>query len=332
VPLFSRIAPSIQARMSKSVEDNPDGVLAKYLWLWQSMGKRPGRSLIPRPIRFFFVASLDFISLVGWYVRTGILRAGRSLGSTEAIMTFARANRIAVLTIVAAGAIGGLLMVSPLVPWSPADYGEQVTAEKSLEFKLVLPVTELESALPRIDRQIVETLGVDPTGNLRPFASLLSSGDDEGAYLVPAEDVEVATRFLGLTEVLRALPRDVTLHWEAGLVDVGQRAYRRLYVTETDGFVTRAMLEGATAQRDAQFNQPQVAFRFSRADGRLFSDFTAAHIGDRIAVVLDDQIVSASVVRARIGASGVIDLGDADMVEAGELAQVLRAGALPAVN
>ena len=53
MPLFSRIARSIQSRMSKSVEDNPDGALAKYLWLWQSMGKRPGGSPVPRPIRFF---------------------------------------------------------------------------------------------------------------------------------------------------------------------------------------------------------------------------------------------------------------------------------------
>ena len=363
MPLFSRIARSILGRMSKSVEDNPDGALAKYLWLWQSIGKRPGRSLIPRPIRFFFAASLDFFSLVGWYVRTGILRVGRSVGSKEAIMTFARTNRIAALTIVAGGAIGGLLTFSPLVLWSPADdVVEQVTAEaraeESLEFKLVLPVTELESALSRIDRQIVEALGVDsiralgrdvedPTRdtqnllfggdidqslNLRPFTSLLSSGDVEGAYLVPTEDVEVATLFLGLTEVQRALPRDVSLHWEAGLVDVGQRTYRRLYVTEEDGFVTGEMLEGATAHRDPQFNQAQVAFQFNRAGGRRFSDFTAAHIGDRIAIVLDDEIVSAPVVRARIGASGVIDMGDADIVEAGDLAQVLRAGALPARN
>ncbi len=366
MPLFSRIARSIQGRMSKSVEDNPDGALAKYLWLWQSIGKRPGRSLIPRPIRFFFAASLDFFSLVGWYVRTGILRVGRSVGSKEAIMTFARANRIAALTIVAGGAIGGLLTFSPLVRWSPADDGaEQVTiearAQESLEFKLVLPVTELESALSRIDGQIVEALGadsiralgrdvedptrdtqdllyllfgsdIDQSFNLSPFASLLSSGDVEGAYLVPTEVVEVATLFLGLTEVQRALARDVSLHWGAGLVDVGQRTYRRLYVTEEDGFVAGEMLERATAQRDPQFNQAQVAFQLNRAGGRRFSDFTAAHIGDRIAIVFDDEIVSTSVVRARIGARGVIDMGDADMVEAGDLALALRAGALPARN
>ena len=103
MPLFSRISRSIRDRVS----NNPDGALATYVWLWQSMGKRPGRSLIPRPIRFFFAASLDFFSLVGWYVRTGILRVGRSVGSKEAIMRIYRTNQVAALAIVAGMAIGG---------------------------------------------------------------------------------------------------------------------------------------------------------------------------------------------------------------------------------
>ncbi len=243
-----------------------------------------------------------------------------------------------------------------------------------LEFKLVLPVQELESALARIDRQIVGVLGVDSiralgrdtegpnqdiqnlifggqtpdsaqadsTGvdeeaeeedqpdNLRPFTSLLASGDIEGAYLVATEDVEVATLFLALPEVQRALPRNVSVHWEADLIGLGQRTYRRLFVTEEDAFVTGDMLEDATAQRDPQFNQAQVNFQFNRAGGRRFSNFTTQHIGDYIAIVLDDEIVSAPVVQDRIGASGVINMGNADMTEAADLALVLRAGALPA--
>ena len=112
MPLFSRIARSIQGRMTKSAEDNPDGALAKYLWLWQSMGKRPGRSLIPRPLGFFFVVSLDVLSLVGWYVRTGILRVAASVGSKEAIVNLARSKRVAGLTIVAGGVIGASLSFS----------------------------------------------------------------------------------------------------------------------------------------------------------------------------------------------------------------------------
>ncbi|MDA1096028.1 MAG: protein translocase subunit SecD [Chloroflexi bacterium] len=245
-----------------------------------------------------------------------------------------------------------------------------------LEFKLVLPVTELESALARIDRQIVGALGVDSlralgrdtedptrdiqnlifggevadsTGaqgdstavdaeaeeedqavNLRPLTALLASGDIEGAYLVATEDVEIATQFLALPQVQRALPRNVALHWEADVIGVGQRTYRRLMVTEQNAFVTGDLLEDAIAQRDPQFNQAQVSFQFNRAGGRRFSNFTTQHIGDYIAIVLDGEIVSAPVVQDRIGAAGVINMGNADMSDAGDLALVLRAGALPA--
>ncbi len=105
--------------MSQSAEDNPDGALAKYLWLWQSMGRRPGRRLIPRPIRFFFAASVDLFSLGAWYVRKGILRVARSARSKEAMM-IVRTKQVAGLTIVAGVVIGALLMFRPLVLWSPA--------------------------------------------------------------------------------------------------------------------------------------------------------------------------------------------------------------------
>ena len=139
MPLFSRISRSIQDRVS----DNPDGALAKYVWLWQSMGKRPGRRLIPRPIRFFFVTSLDVFSLVGWYVRTGILRVAASVGSKEAIMNLARSKRVAGLTILAGGVLGASLTFgflgsrSDAVPAHNPVVAASVTTEDRIE---VVPV------------------------------------------------------------------------------------------------------------------------------------------------------------------------------------------------
>ncbi len=239
-----------------------------------------------------------------------------------------------------------------------------------LEFKLVVPANGLESALSRIDRQIVLALGVDSLSrmgsgdfeapqneleslifggqaadtldpdepdveeeepvNLRPFTALLASGDLEGTYLVALEDVETANFFLELPEVQLALPRDLSVHWEQEIIGVGAGNYRRLYTTERDAFLTGEMLENALAQRDPQFNQAQVSFELSRAGGRRFSNFTAQHVGDFIAIVLDNEVVSAPSVRDRIGASGVIDMGGAQLEEAADLALVLRAGALPA--
>ncbi len=165
--------------------------------------------------------------------------------------------------------------------------------------------------------------------NLRPFTGLLNRGE-VGTYTVDAADVETASDFMALPEFQRAMPRNVSLQWGWDSIPIGGRFYRELYVLEEEAFLTGDQLDDATANRDQQFNQPQVLFELNRRGGRAFQQLTGAHIGDRIAIVLDGEVVSAPFVRDRIGSRGSIDLGTADMSEATDLALVLRAGALPA--
>jgi preprotein translocase subunit SecD len=166
---------------------------------------------------------------------------------------------------------------------------------------------------------------------LRPFSSLLAIGDIEGAFFVAAEDRPVAEMFLGMPEVERAFPRGQILLWGGDLVSQAARNYYRLYVLEEDSFLTGEELEDATAGRDPQFQQSQVQFQLSRAGGRQFARFSGAHVGDFLAIVLDNEVMSAPVIRDRIGARGQIDMGQGTpLEEARDLALVLRAGALPA--
>jgi preprotein translocase subunit SecD len=246
-----------------------------------------------------------------------------------------------------------------------------------LEFKLVLPSADMQSALPRLDRTIVAALGVDSIramgrdvtggtsgGNiedllfggdttsaadsasqpdsaatarqeeenaLRPFSSLLNVGDADGTFLVAAEDVPAAELFLSLPEMQRAMPRGEVLQWGSEIVGRGARNYKRLFVLSEDPFLTGEYLENATAGRDPQFNQSQVQFELSRAGGRLFQRFSGQHVGDFLAIVLDGEVMSAPVIRDRIGARGQIEMGaGTPLEEARDLALVLRAGSLPA--
>ncbi|MSR36975.1 MAG: protein translocase subunit SecD [Gemmatimonadetes bacterium] len=248
-----------------------------------------------------------------------------------------------------------------------------------LEFKLVLPTSEVESSLARVDRAVVAALGEDGLKQLgevpdtakgivpgeksvedllfsggdttaasdsaaapatdsaaaplsqRPFTALLNTGDVQGTYLVSSpDDVAKIERFLALPEVQRALPRNVSLQFEAQPVGVGARTYKHLFVLEKDPFMTGDALENAIAGRDPQFNQSQVQFELSRTGGRRFSAFTGQHVNDFLAIVLDGEVMSAPVIRDRIGARGQIDLGASPLDEARDLALVLRAGALPA--
>ncbi len=170
----------------------------------------------------------------------------------------------------------------------------------------------------------------DDSTVLSPFTSLLNQGGEDGVYLVAEEDVEVAELFLGIPDVQRALPRDVALQWGMEPVALTGRIYRQLFVLEEDAFINGQMLENAVSARDPQFNTPQVQFELSRRGGRRFAEVTGQNVGEFLAIVLDGEVVSAPVIRDRIGARGQIELGGSTLQEASDLALVLRAGALPA--
>jgi len=164
--------------------------------------------------------------------------------------------------------------------------------------------------------------------NLRPFSSLLAQGDAPGTYLVASEDVPTAQLFLATPAAASSIPRNISLQWGDETIGLSARNYRRLYILVDEAFMTGEYLQDAQAQRDPQFNQAMVNFQFNRAGGRLFSRFTGANVGEYLAIVLDGEVMSAPVIRDRIGASGQIELGGSPLEEARDLALVLRAGAL----
>lgn len=79
-----------------------------------------------------------------------------------------------------------------------------------------------------------------------------------------------------------------------------------------------------------QNGQPAVSFRFDTTGARKFGDYTAGHIGQPFAIVLDGEVISAPVIQSHIpGGSGIIT-GNFSVQESTRLAVLLRAGALPA--
>ena len=79
-----------------------------------------------------------------------------------------------------------------------------------------------------------------------------------------------------------------------------------------------------------QNGRPAVNFRFNATGARVFGDYTATHIGQPFAIVLDDKVISAPVIQSHIaGGSGIIT-GNFNVEGSTELAVLLRAGALPA--
>ncbi len=106
------------------------------------------------------------------------------------------------------------------------------------------------------------------------------------------------------------------------------------YLVEVGSGLTGDELQEAIVRIDPQQNRPYVGLEFKPNGARLFEELTGANIGKRLAIVLDGNVYSAPVVQGRIaGGSAQITLGagdyNASMMEARDLALVLRAGALP---
>jgi preprotein translocase subunit SecD len=95
----------------------------------------------------------------------------------------------------------------------------------------------------------------------------------------------------------------------------------------------RVMVGGDTltdAQATFQQNEPVVSFKFDAAGARRFGDATKENVGKPFAIVLDNKVISAPVIREPIlGGSGIIS-GSFTVQSASDLALLLRAGALPA--
>ena len=81
---------------------------------------------------------------------------------------------------------------------------------------------------------------------------------------------------------------------------------------------------------DQRTSEPIVSFKFNTSGARKFAQVTQENIGRPFAIVLDDEVISAPVIREPIlGGSGQIS-GSFTVESANNLAILLRAGALPA--
>jgi preprotein translocase subunit SecD len=102
------------------------------------------------------------------------------------------------------------------------------------------------------------------------------------------------------------------------------------YLIEKRVLVSGADLVDAQPGFDQRTNEPIVQFRFNSSGARKFAEATQANVGKPFAIVLDNKVVSAPVIREPIlGGSGQIS-GNFNVQQANDLAILLRAGALPA--
>ncbi len=169
---------------------------------------------------------------------------------------------------------------------------------------------------------------VDEVGTTEP--AIQRQGERRILLQVPGANAEDLKRIIGKTAKLTFhLVNDMS-----GNSVAGGRMYP--YADNPDRQISvkrRAMITGdmlTNAQPSFQDGGAVVSFRLNSTGARRFCDVTRNNIGQPFAIILDEEIISAPVIRSAIcGGAGVIS-GGFTVQSASELSLLLRAGALPA--
>jgi preprotein translocase subunit SecD len=102
------------------------------------------------------------------------------------------------------------------------------------------------------------------------------------------------------------------------------------YVVKKQVLVSGGDLTDAQPGFDQRTSEPIVSFKFNTSGARKFAQATTENVGLPFAIVLDNEVISAPVIREPItGGQGQIS-GSFTVQAANDLAILLRAGALPA--
>jgi preprotein translocase subunit SecD len=124
------------------------------------------------------------------------------------------------------------------------------------------------------------------------------------------------------------LPPDALLlqgHAAPGAADEGQA----WYLVSRVSAVTGKDLRDAEPSQD-QNGQPSVSFTLTGEGGQRFYNFTSAHVGESLAVVLDNKVQEVANIKEPIRDRGEISGGSMNEQQSKDLAMILRSGALPA--
>lgn len=216
--------------------------------------------------------------------------------------------------------------------------GQQSLAIQTQGNRLTVQMSDAEKAVTD-DRTIQQSLEivrrrVDEVGTREP--TIMRQGEDRILIQVPGIGSAAELKeLIGTTAQLTFNPVLGTTADAQAQPGVGQFLAPSIdqpglfYILEQSPVVTGEDLVDAMPATDEN-GQPSVNFRFDPTGARAFGAYTSANIGQPFAIVLDNEVISAPVIRSAItGGSGQIS-GSMSFDEANQLSVLLRAGALPA--
>jgi preprotein translocase subunit SecD len=162
-----------------------------------------------------------------------------------------------------------------------------------------------------------------------PISSMIGQGGMPGEYFVEVGNIDRFESYLAMPEIQAAMPPGKEILLGTDSTSLNNRTYRAIYMVDSKPIITGDYLTDAKPNQ-SQLEGTIVEFTLNNEGGRRFKNETGKHIGDYMAIVLDDRVMGRPpVIQGAIGTRGQITMGGKGLQEAQDLALVLRAGALP---
>jgi len=169
---------------------------------------------------------------------------------------------------------------------------------------------------------------------LRPYAddkgTLVEKGSSVGTAAI--RDTARINAMLNRPEVRLALPNNIKFAWEYKAIgENGVAVIMHALKTGRDGGASLTGDKVVDARRDiSQTGQVEVSMTMNGEGAKIWKNLTKANIGHSIAIVLDDVVYSSPNVQNEIPNGRSSITGSYTQEEAGDLANILKSGKLPA--
>ena len=171
-----------------------------------------------------------------------------------------------------------------------------------------------------------------------PLFDLMVNSQQFGGMIYNVRDTSKINRMLERDDVQAVIPATMKFLWDVQPKDKGEDLtgpdLLELYPIRTNrsgkASLTGETISSATASLNERA-EPEVTMQMNASGSRTWAKMTRENIGQRIAIVLDNYVFSAPFVRGEIpNGSSSISGGFQEIEEAKDLANILKAGSLPA--
>ena len=226
-----------------------------------------------------------------------------------------------------------------------------LTAMNSTDYSMKLKPTDLLDLKSDTVKRAVDTIGnrIDQLGLAEKSVQQYGAAGSKYEVLVQLPGVDDPARakdLIGTAAVLEIADvkegpfpsKEAALAQKGGILPLGTRLVKskprgtgegeQWYLLGKSPVITGREMRNARPGQD-EFRKWETNFTLSPDGGKRFGQYTERNIGNKLAVVLDNQIVSVATIQSKIEDSGrITGLGSEE--EAVDLSRYLRSGSLPA--